>query len=58
MFMQNVFHVPFKKLDIPRKTVSDLSLFSTLPREYITIYLLIVLEDDLILFIFLLFVNF
>ena len=56
--MQYVFHMPFKKLVFPRKTNLDLSLFSTLPREYTTVYLLIVLEDDLILFIFLLFVNF
>jgi len=56
--MQHVFHTPFKKLVIPRKTDLDLSLFSTLHREYTTVSLLIVLEDDLILFIFLLFVNF
>lgn len=57
--MQYVFHMPFKYFFvIPRKTDLDLSLFPTLPREYTTVQLLIVLEDDLILFIFLLLVNF
>lgn len=58
MFMQCVFHIPFKRLVILRKTHLDLSLFSKLPREYTAVELLRVLEDDLILFIFLLFVNF
>lgn len=58
MFMQYVFHMPFKKLGIPRKTDLDLSLLSTLPGEYTTIQLLTVLEDDVILFIFLFFVSF
>lgn len=57
--MQYVFHMPFKHFFvIPKKTYLDLSLFSTLPREYTTVRLLILLEDDLILFIFLLLVNF